>query len=117
MNYNFIGFITLLILSGGVAIIIYTILNRSLRKLIEEAVKIPSSTIFYVRIFQICLILISLSAVIDRHWNLKQDAAAMEYVWNAASGISSALLGIAIFLSVYLILTTILVSVLLRHDK
>lgn len=117
MSYNLIGFIALIILSIGIAIIIYSIVYKSLRKLIDEVVKIPSSTIFYLRVFQIGLILIFLSAALGESWKFKQDAAFMEYVWNLAGGISSALGQAVFFLSVYLVLVTILVSVLLRHDK
>ena len=117
MNYNLLGFIILLILSGGIAIVIYIMVSDSLRRLIDEVAKMPSSTTFYVRVFIIGLTLTFLSAALSQRWIFKEDAAFMEYVWNVADGISSGLGHALIFLSVYLILVTILISVLLRHDK
>lgn len=117
MNYNLIGFLTLLSIAVGIAVVIYVLVLGSLRRLIDEIVKIPSSTTFYVRMFQVGIILIFLSAALGQSWQFKHDAAFMEYVWNVAHGISSALGHAVFFLSIYLILITILVSVLLRHDK
>ena len=117
MNNNLLGFITLLALSAAIALGIYTMICASLRKLIDEIVRIPSSTTFYVRAFQIGIILVFLSAALGQRWIFKEDAAFMQYVWNVADGISSGIGYAVLFLSVYLILVTIFVSVLVRHDQ
>jgi hypothetical protein len=101
-----------------VALIIYFIIQRSLRELLNEVIRLSSCTIFYMRILLIGLLLICLSGALDDKFPLSNNAAFMEYVWKAADGFSLVFGMTCFFITVYLLLITILVTVLRRnHDQ
>jgi cbb3-type cytochrome oxidase subunit 3 len=118
MLQNISGFVVLLIISIAIALIVYALARKSLRSLLEEVVKLPSGTTFYMRLFLIGLVFIALSSALDVQFDLKEKAAFMEYVWRVADGLSSTFGITCLFIVGYLLLITILVAVLRkRNDK
>lgn len=117
MTENICWFAVLVILTVACALSVTALLHKSLRALLEEVVKLPSGTTFYARVFGIGVLFVALSAAFDVPFDLKPEAATMEYVWKVAEGLSSALSMTCVFLTAYLLLVTILVAVLKgRHD-
>ncbi len=117
MLENIYGFISLVILSSVVALAAYMVIRKSVRALLDEVIKLPSGTTFYSCLLAICLFFIALSAALSPRFDLKPDAAFMEYVWRVAGGLSTVFSGISLFLTAYLVVITILVAVLgRRHD-
>ena len=118
MSGNMTGFVVLAVLSIGTALSAFALLHRSARALLDEVVKLPSATVFYVRFLATGLLFIALAAMLGTHFDLKPDSARMEYVWKVAGGLSSVFNTTCLFLMGYLVLVTILVSVLRRgNDK
>ena len=78
MAANLCGFTVLLIFAVITALAVYFLLQRSLRTLLDDIVKIPPCTTFYTRLLGIGLTLIALSAVLGTAFDLKKDAAFME---------------------------------------
>jgi hypothetical protein len=112
MAANIEGFAVLLVLAVLIALAVLFLLRGSLRALIDHVVKLPPCTTFYTRLLAIGLIFIALSAVLNNEFNLKKDAAFMEYVWRVADGLSDTFGVICLFLTGYLFVATILVAVL-----
>ena len=118
MLQNIAGFIVLLTISIAISLLVYALACKSLRSLLDEVVKLPSGTTFYMRLFLIGLVFIALSSALDAEFALKQDAAFMEYAWKVADGLSSVFGITCLFITGYLFLVTILIAVLRhRHDK
>ena len=112
MLQNIFGLIVLLIISVVTVFMVYVLTRKSLQHLLNEIIKFPSGTIFYLRLFSIGLFFIALSAVLEINFDLKVNSPFMEYVWKVASGLSSVFRNTSLFLLGYLTLITILVAVL-----
>lgn len=118
MLLNIFGFVILLTISIAISLLVYVLVRKSLRGLLDEVVKLPSGTTFYMRLFLIGLVFIALSSALDTNFAMKKDAAFMEYMWRVADGLSSVLGFSCLFITGYLFLATILITVLRhRHDK
>jgi preprotein translocase subunit SecG len=118
MTANTTGFIAVLVISVGAAVGVHMLVRRSLRNLLDELVSLPAATSFYLRVLLTGLILIALSAALGNSFDLKAGSALMEYVWRAASGVSSVLGQVCWFVVAYLIVVTVLIAVLRRrHDQ
>ncbi len=109
---NALGFIVLFTVSIGTALVVYVLVRRSLNTLLDEVVKLPSGTTFYLRLFMISLVFIAASSVLDTRFALEADAAFMEYVWRVAGGVATVFGMTCLFLLGYLVLITILITVL-----
>jgi len=114
MSNNICGSTVLFVLAVATALLVYFLVRKSLRALLDDVAKLPPCTTFYTRLLAIGLIFIALSSALDTKFDLKKEAAFMEYVWNIADGLSSAFGYICLFLAGYLVVVTILVAVLRR---
>jgi len=115
---NIIGFVILLVISIGAVLLVYALVQESLRKLMDKVIRLKAGTAFYVRIFLIGLVFIALSAALDVEFSLKPGAVAMEYVWKIADGLSNVFGQTTLFIFGYLILVTILIAALVKkHGK
>ena len=112
MAQNIIGFVILLVISIGAALLVYAIVQKYLRSLLDKVIRIKAGTAFYVRLFLIGLVFIALSAALDVEFSLKQGAAVMEYVWKIADGLSNVFGQTTLFIFGYLILVTVLIAAL-----
>jgi len=116
MSGNLTAFTIALVASFGAAVAIYLLLCRSLTALLDEVVRLPSGTTFYVRVFGLCLFLSAASGVLGTAFDFKPDAKFMEYVWRVATVLSSALSSVFLVLIAFLTVMTVLVVVLRRRD-
>ncbi len=112
MSGNIYGFVILFMISIGVALIVYALTRRSLRHLLDDVIKLPSGTSFYLRLFSIGLFFIAFSASLEIKFDLKADASFMEYVWKIAIGLSTVFGNTCLFIIGYLTLITVLLAVL-----
>jgi hypothetical protein len=98
--------------------VIWTAVSKSLQGLLNQVVKLPDGTVFYLRTFLIGLLLAAASGGIGTEFNLKTSDPFMEYVWKVASGLQNVVLYMLWLLLGYLALITVLVAVLRsRHEQ
>lgn len=109
---NLVSFLTLLVVSAAIPTILFLLLRSSLGDLLRHTLKLQAGVTFYLRSFLLVLYLSALSGAIGISFDLKPDSRFMEYVWKGAAGLSSSLQNLVIFVSIYLILITILVATL-----
>ena len=114
MSNNICGSTVLFVLAVATALLVYFLVRKSLRALLDDVAKLPPCTTFYTRLLATGLIFIALSSALDTKFDLKEEAAFMEYVWKIAGGLSSAFGYICLFLAGYLLVVTILVALLRR---
>jgi len=109
---NLISFLILLALAVAIPTILFLLLRSSLCDLLRHTLKLQSGVTFYLRSFLLVLYLAALSGAIGISFDLKPEAHFMEYVWKGATGLSTSLDYLVLFISVYLILITILIATL-----
>jgi hypothetical protein len=114
---NLAGFIVLLLLSFGMAFAIWAALSPSVRGLLNEVLKLPDGTTFYLRTLALGLLLGVLAGALDGRFDIAARSAMMEYVWRVASGFENVLGFLFGSLLVYVLLITILVAVLRRRHE
>ena len=116
--YNLAGFVILLLLSFGLTLAIWAAVSKSLKALLDQVVKLPDGTTFYVRSFLILILLGAAAGANGPAFNLKITDPFMEYVWRVTGGLEDVcqyLLGILLG---YVALVTVLVIVLrFRHEQ
>jgi hypothetical protein len=110
MDLNIIAYLVLLILAVAIPTGLFLLLRSSLNALLRHTLKLEAGITFYLRSFLLVLYLAALSGAIGISFDLKPESHFMEYFWKGASGISSSLQNLVIFISVYLILITILIA-------
>jgi len=116
--YDLMGFVILLLISLGLTYAIWAAVSKSLQGLLNQVVKLPDGTAFYLRTFLIGLLLAAAAGAVGTVFNLKADAPFMEYVWRVASGLESVCQYFFGFLLGYLVLITVLVAVLrAKHEQ
>ena len=110
--------LVLILLSLTVPIILFFLLRTSLRKLLQQTVKVDAGVTFYLRSFLLVLFLSALSGAIGISFDLKSDARFMEYVWKGAEGLSWTLTQTLWYTAGYAVLITILIATLkIKDDK
>ncbi len=118
MSLQIGAFLTLLLVSFAVPTILFLSLRGSLTDLLRSTLKTPAAVTFYLRSFLLILFLSALSAAVGTSFDLKTDSRFMEYVWKGADGLSSTLEKTLWFVSIYLVLVTVLVATLkIKDDK
>ncbi|MGE5528952.1 MAG: hypothetical protein ACM3X6_07405 [Patescibacteria group bacterium] len=117
MNWNLLGFAVLLLLSVGAAFLVYLLVRKSLRALLDEAVGLPACTAFYARLFSLGMLLIALAAALGTEFGFKRDAAFMEYVWKVADRLSTLFGNLCLFTGGFLVVVTVLVASLKRRHE
>jgi hypothetical protein len=116
MNANIVCFGVTIALCAGVAVLVQLLVWRSLAGLLQDLLKLPGATSFYLRVLALAVSIAALSGALGQY-GLKQDAAFMEYVWRVANGLSSALSNMSTVLAEYLLVVTVLVAVLRRRHE
>jgi hypothetical protein len=117
MTENIWWYVALCSGSIGIVALLCALTFRSLRSLLDEVIKLPSGTVFYLRMLFLILLLNVLSVVVNHQFDMKPEAAFMEYVWAAADALSSIFNYTSLLLLGYLVLITVLVALLrYKHD-
>ena len=116
MDLNLAAFAIQLLVSAGIATWVYRLTRGDLHEVLTEVVGLPAATIFFKRIFFLGLLFVALSSALNTTFDLKEDAAFMEYVWKVAYSLSSVFAFTCLFMTAYLVLVTILIAVLRRRD-
>ena len=109
--YNAAAFLSDLILSLVVVVLIYTLIAPSLRGLLEKVIRLPEGTAFYMRALGLVLACLALSRTIVGIQQ-KPEAHAIEYVWAVAAHLSEVFQDTLMVLLAYVLVVTILVVVL-----
>jgi hypothetical protein len=118
MNLQWVGFLTLLVVSLAVPLLLFLALRDSLIALLRNVLKLEAGVTFYLRSFLLVLFLAALSASVGTTFELKPDSRFMEYVWKGAEGLSSTLEKVVWFVGIYLVIVTVLVATLkIKDDK
>ena len=117
MTANVYGFAVLFFVSIASAAIIFGLVYKSIRSLLDEVIKLPEATTFYARLFLIGLVLVAGSAMLEEPFDLKAGSPFMEYTWKVAEGLSEVFGNTCLFLVAYLALITILVATLRRKNE
>jgi hypothetical protein len=118
MSLQLSAYLTFLVLSLAIPILLFLLLRSSLIDLLRHTLKLEAGITFYLRSFLLVLFLSALSASIGTSFDLKAGSSLMEYVWKGAEGISSTLQPLIGFVALYLVLITVLVATLkIKDDK
>jgi uncharacterized membrane protein (UPF0182 family) len=110
--YNLLAFLVLVVVSLGIALLIYRLLRGDLRDLLSPALKIPGGTSFFLRALLIVLLFSALAGSIGKEFSLKAEARFIEYVWSINSGLKDVFQNSLLSLLGYLVLITVLVATL-----
>ena len=113
--YNAAAFVVDCVIGVGIALAVYAWLQSSLRQLLNNVIKMPAGTSFYLRSLALILLCSALTKVITGI-HMKPEAHVVEYVWAVASDIGGVFENLFAALLVYLALITILVVVLRPKD-
>ncbi len=115
---NLAGFVILLALLLALTFAIWALVSKSLESLLNQALKLPDGTTFYLRTFLIGLLLAAFAGGFGTSFDLKPSDPFMEYVWRVGAGLQEVCQYSLGFLLVYIILITILVAVLrAKHEQ
>jgi len=114
---NIWGFIILLVLGIAIPLLVYLLVRKSLRALLNEVAGLPAASTFYARLLLLGVLFASLAKVLEIEFDLKKGSAFMEYVWKVADGLASAFGLICLFLAGFLIVITIIVATLRRRHE
>jgi hypothetical protein len=112
MNLECIAFLVLLAFTVAIPTILFLLLRGSLCDLLRHTLRADAGVTFFLRSFLLVLFLSALSGAIGTTFDFKPDSRFMEYVWRVGSGLSSSFQNLVLFVSVYLVLITILVATL-----
>jgi hypothetical protein len=116
MSPNTYAFLALFVLSAALAFGLFLPLRNALQGLLQRTVRLPDGVTFYLRSFFVLLFLSALGGALGFSFDLKPGSHFMEYVWKVASGLSSVLGQMLLYLGGYLVLTTILLATLKIKD-
>jgi hypothetical protein len=109
--YNAVAFLFDIAIAIGLVLVIYTLLGKNLRELLDKVIRLPAGSAFYMRALVLILLCGALSKVISGV-HQKPDAHFMEYVWAVAGDISSVFDNLFTILLAYVAIVTVLVVVL-----
>jgi hypothetical protein len=116
--HNLAGFVILLALSLLLAFATWALVSKSLQGLLDQALKLPDGTTFYLRSFLLGLLLAAFAGSLGTTFNLKPGDPFMEYVWRVAAGLQEVCEFLFAFLLGYLVLVTVVAAVLrAKHEQ
>jgi len=98
--YNAVAFLFDLLISVGLVLLIYTLLGRSLRELLDKTIRLPAGSTFYMRALVVVLLCGALTKVISGI-HQKPGDHFMEYVWAVARDISNVFDNLIVILLIY----------------
>lgn len=114
---NLIGYGVQLLLVTGVMLLLYGLIRTSLRALLDQLLRFPAGTQFYLRALLLLLFFAAWQKAVGDKWEYAAGTAFMEYVWDVAGTLGSVLEQAFWFFLIYLSLITILTAVLRRKHE
>ena len=121
-GYSAIAFISCVVLGLGIALLIYVLLAGSLREVLNNLIRMPEATEFYLRSLALVLVLATLSRVIFSFKVANPPLPAnapppppphfMEYVWDVMARLRDVMKTLANYLLFYVGVITVLAAVL-----
>ena len=112
MSNNVVGYLVQLLLVTGLMILVFGLVRRSARSLLDDVVRLPAATEFYMRVLLLLLVFAGLEAAVGDRWDIKPDPALMEYVSNIAGTMGEALQTAFWLIMIYMVLMTVLTATL-----
>jgi len=109
--YNAFAFLCDLLISVGIVLLLYAMLGRSLRELLDKTIRLPAGSTFYMRALVVVLLCGALTKVIAGI-HQKPGDHFMDYVWAVTHDISNVFDNVISILLIYVAIVTILVVVL-----
>ncbi len=116
MAKNIIFSLIFSVISVGIAFLIYIIVRKYLKDILDHIIKIPSATVFYSRIFFFSLIFPALGKALNTSFKMEENTATMEYVWKLIRELDDVLIVIGVFAFIFLMYITVLIAAL-RYKK
>jgi len=100
------------------SVLVYLLIRGSLKRLLDEVVKLPAGRTFYLRTLLITMLLGALAGTVTVSIsNEPKQVPFMESVWTIASSLSTAFWAMMVILLVYVVLQTVLVVALRRPNE
>ncbi len=115
MSANLWGYGIQLVLVLALMLVFYALLHASLRDLLNELLKVPAGTRFYLRALLLILLSAGLGQTVGDAFTHKEGTAFMEYVWDVAATVGKALEMSFWWFIIYLVQITILTAALRRR--
>lgn len=112
-----ISWLVLLALVGVTAWIVYRLIGKPLRPILDELIRMPACTDFYSRVFAVALVFTGLRTVVGSHEFGGDSNAFMEYVWSVLGNWSGMVDQLMIITLLYIVIITILVGILRRRGE
>jgi hypothetical protein len=109
--YNAVAFLFEMLISAGIVLVLYSLLGKNLRELLDKVIRLPAGSAFYMRALVLMLLCGALSKVISGV-HQKPEAHFMEYVWAVAGDVSGVFDNVFLILLGYVAIVTVLVVVL-----
>ena len=105
---EFCGSIVYLTMAILVALIIFALVRKPMRRLLSMNSRLTECRAFFVRALLVILLLVSLGLVAGETVDLPKDSAFMEYVWQAAGNLNGVFGLNALVLGAYVIIMVVL---------
>ena len=114
MKLNILSFVILFLLGSGCVVVSYLLIKSQLKKVLDDLIRLPAATALFDRILLLTLSFSALSSIFEIPFNLKSDAASMEYVWKIGDGLAKVFTGQLLISLAFILLITIVIAV---HKK
>jgi len=104
--------LTLVVLSGALALGVRGALLASLRPLLSGTLRVQGAVEFFARAFSMILLFAALGPALSTTIELKPESHLMESVWAVAAGLGGAIESLLVSLGAYLLVITVLLAAL-----
>lgn len=111
-----ISWLVLLVLVVVTVGIVYWLIGKPLRPILDELIRMPACTDFYCRVFAVALLFTGLGTVIGSQKFGGKDQAFMDYVWSVLGYWSGMVDELMVLALLYIVIITLLVAILRRRD-
>lgn len=106
-------FVLAAIVSLGFVMLLYRLVDGSLRTLLDDLLNMPAATSFYSRLLMVSMLLIGVAGISDASFEaLGEDAEIMEYIWRLIEFFEAVLTPILLIVALFLVAVTVLVAAL-----
>ena len=113
--HDFLGYAVLFALAVVVALIVFLLVWRPVRRLLGANARLQQARPFFIRTLFVVLLLGAIQPVAGKGVSLPEGSAFMEYVWQAAGQLDQTLLIVGLYLFGFVIVMTVLAAALGRY--